>query len=151
MFGDPFANIRKLVNVPAHLMRTFQIDQPLDSHYRRATCAEVECSAQANGWIMGFDLDDRDKAASARWIRDHSGRTFTAALAGRKLTLTFAAGQTCFAKHRVPLEREPFYVVRGGDFRGNPTRYRYRHANADDFVDQWDNDLSKINAVKERG
>lgn len=151
MFGDPFANIRRLVKAPTHTMRTFQIDQPLETHYRRATCAEVECSAYANGWVMGFDLTDPDKRAAARWIRDHSGRTFTAQVSEGKVTLTFAAGQTCFAKHRVPLQREPFYVVRNGDFRGCPTRERVRHATADTFVDQWDNDLDKLNTIRERG
>lgn len=151
MFGDPYANIRKLVTAPAHTMRTYQIDQPLHTHYRRATCAEVECSAHANGWAMGFDLTDPKKAAAARWIRDHSGRTFTAQLTPGKVVLTFAAGQTCFAKHRVPLEREPFYVVRGGDFRGNPTGMVARHKTADTFVDQWDNDLDRLNTIRERG
>lgn len=150
-FGDPFANIRRLVTAPAHSMRTFQIDQPLDSHFRRATCAEVECTAAASGWVMGFDLTDPEKAAAARWIRDHSGRTFSAALTSGKVVLTFPAGQTCFAKHRVPLEREPFYVVRGGDFRGNPRRERVVHRTADTFVDQWDNDLGRLNTIRERG
>lgn len=151
MFGDPYANIRQLIKAPAHTMRTFQIDQPLETHYRRATCAEVDCTAHANGWVMGFDLSDPDRAAAARWIRDHSGRTFSAKVAEGKVTLTFAAGQTCFAKHRMPLEREPFYVVRGGDFRGNPTGYRVRPASADEFVDRWENDLDKLNTIRERG
>jgi hypothetical protein len=149
--GDPFANIRRLVKAPAHTMRTYQIDQPLSTHYRRATCQEVDCSAYAGGWVMGFDLTDPDKAAAARWIRDHSGRTFTARVTDRTVTLTFAAGQACFAKHRVPLQREPFYVVRGGDWRGNVTRERTRHGSADTFVDQWENDLDKLNTIRERG
>lgn len=151
MFGDPYANIRRLIKAPTHTMRTFQIDQPLDTHYRRATCAEVECAAHAGGWVMGFDLTDPDKAAAARWIRDRSGRTFSAVVADGKVTLTFPAGQSCFAKHRVPLGREPFYVVRGGDFRGNPERYRVVHRDADTFVDQWDTDLDKLNTIRERG
>ena len=130
MFGDPYANIRKLVTAPAHTMRTFQIDQPLDTHFRRATCAEVECTAHASGWVMGFDLTDPEKAAAARWIRDHSGRTFSASLTQGRVVLTFPAGQTCFAKHRVPLEREPFYVVRNGDFhRWTPEEMRQGHPN----------------------
>jgi hypothetical protein len=149
--GDPYANIRRMIKAPAHTMRTFQIDQPLKTHFRRATCAEVDCKDSAGGWVMGFDLTDPQKAAAARWIRDHSGRTFTAVLTPGKVVLTFPAGQTCFAKHRVPLEREPFYVVRNGDFRGCPTRERVIHANADTFVDQWDNDLSKLNEIRTKG
>jgi hypothetical protein len=151
MFGDPYANIRRIVTAPAHTMRTFQIDQPLHTHFRRASCAEVECDHHANGWVMGFDLTEPDKAAAARWIRDHSGRTFSAKLTPGRVVLTFPAGQTCFRKHRVPLEREPFYVVRGGDFRGNPTGMITRHKTADTFVDQWDNDLDKLNTIRERG
>lgn len=149
--GDPYANIRRLIQAPVHTMRTFQIDQPLHTHFRVATCAEVSCTAHANGWKMGFDLTDPEKVAAARWIRDHSGRKLTAQVVGDTVTLTFPAGQTCFTTHRVPLEREPFYVVRGGDFRGNPTRQRVVHKTADSFVDQWENDLDRLNAVRERG
>lgn len=149
--GDAFANIRRLVKAPVQSMRTYQIDQPISTHYRVATCAEVDCPRRAAGWRMGFDLTDPERLAAARWIRDHSGRTMTAEVLGDKVTLTFPAGQDCFTTHRVPLEREPFYVVRAGDFRGNPTRERTRHANADTFVDAWENDLDKLNTVRERG
>ena len=111
--GDPFANIRRLIRTPVEHQRTFQIDQPLETHFRRATCQEVECKAYAFGWKMGFDLTDPDKVAAARAIRDKSGRTFTVELVDAlgpnpKVILTFAAGQRCFQTHRVPLEREPF-------------------------------------------
>jgi len=151
--GDPFANIRRQVKAPVTSMRTYQIDQPIATHYRRARCAEVQCRAQANGWRMGYDLTDPDRRAAARWIRDHSGRTYTHEITdnGNKIIFTFAAGQECFEQHRIPLGREPFYVVRGGDFRGNPERIRSTHATADTFIDQWADDLDRINTVRERG
>jgi hypothetical protein len=148
---DPYANIRRLVKAPVHTMRTYQMDQSIATHYRRATCAEVDCPARAHGWKMGFDLSDPEKAAAARWIRDHSGRSMSAQVIGDTVTLTFPAGQDCFEKHRMHLEREPFYVVRGGDFRGNPMRVSTRHRAADTFVDQWENDLDQINTVRNRG
>lgn len=151
MFGDPFANIRRIVTAPVTSMRTFQIDQPLDTHFRLATCREVDCANYAHGWKMGFDLTDEDKAASARWIRDKSGRSFTFEVTDRKVVFTFAAGQRCFKRHRVPLEREPFYVVRRGDFRGNPDGTVQRHRSADTFIDQWESDLDQLNTVRERG
>lgn len=151
--GDPFANLRRHITAPVHTMRTFQIDQPLDTHYRRATCQEVACRAHAHGWKMGFDLTDPDKRQAARWIRDHSRRTYSHELLddGRRIVFTFPAGQRCFTKHRLPLEREPFYVVRGGDFRGNPRRERVVHRTADSFVDQWAGDLDQLNTIRERG
>lgn len=150
---DPYANIRRMVTAPVHSMRTFQIDQPLATHYRRATCQEVSCSAYAAGWRMGFDLTDPERRAAAKWIRDRSGRTYTHELLeeGRKVVFTFAAGQRCFEKHRVPLERDPFLIVRGGDFRGNPRRERVQHRSADTFIDQWSTDLDRLNTIRERG
>lgn len=149
--GDPFANIRRLIRTPVQHQRTFQIDQPIDTHFRVAACQEVGCKAYANGWRMGFDLTDPDKAAAARAIRDRSGRTFTAEVTEGRVVLTFPAGQRCFVKHRKSLEREPIYVVRGGDFRGNPRRERTVHRTADSFVDRWDNELSTVKEVLERG
>ena len=150
--GDPYANIRKMVTAPVQLMRTYQIAQPLQTHYREAGCAEVACPAHAAGWRMGYDLTDPERRAAARWIRDTSGRSYTYELleGGTKIIFTFPAGQQCFKKHRVPLEREPFYVVRAGDFRGNPDGQRIRHR-ADTFIDAWENDLDKLNTRREQG
>ncbi len=148
---DPFANIRRIVTAPVHTMRTYQIDQPLDTHFRVATCQEVDCQSYAHGWRMGFDLTDPDRAAAARWIRDKSGRAFTAEVTDQRVVFTFASGQQCFQVHRTPLDREPFYVVRNGDFRGNATGERVLHGQADDFVDQWANDLDRLNTVREQG
>jgi hypothetical protein len=153
MFGgsDPFANIRRLVQAPVQQMRTFQLAQPIKTHFRKATCKEVDCPNYANGWSMGFDLTDPERAKAARWIRDHSGRTMSAVVAEGKVTLTFPAGQECFTTHRVPLERDPFMVVRAGDFRGNPTGWRMRHTSAESFADQWSDDLDKLKTKRERG
>lgn len=153
MTVDPFTNIRSLVQTPAHLMRSYVIAQPLTSHFRVGTCAEVDCPNRAGGWRMAYDLTDPDRAAAARWIRDHSGRRYTHELldGGRKIVFTFPAGQDCFETHRVPLERDPIMVVRGGDFRGNPTRERSVHTSADSFIDQWSTDLDRLNTVHERG
>lgn len=151
MFDDPFANLRRMRDwAPLQTMRTFQIDQPLDSHYRKATCAEVDCSARAHGWKMGFDLTDPAKRRAARWIKDHSGRTFTFELTDTTVTFTFPAGQQCFQLHRVPLERDPIMIVRGGDWRGS-TGVVQRHRNPDDFIDHWATDLDRLNTVRERG
>lgn len=151
MFGDPFANLRAMRDwAPVHTMRTFQIDQPLETHFRLATCREVDCQAYAHGWSMGFDLTDPERRKAARWIRDKSGRTFTYELTDTKITFTFAAGQQCFQKHRVPLERDPFMIVRGGDWRGSTGIVR-RHRDPADFIDHWSTDLDRLNTVRERG
>jgi len=150
---DPFRNIRRLVQAPVQQMRSFVVAQPLQTHFRRATCDEFGCDNQRFGWTMGFDLTDPERRAAARWIRDKSGRSYTHELLeeGRKVVFTFSAGQRCFEKHWLPLERDPFMIVRAGDFRGNPTGWKRRHTSAESFVDDWSSDLDKLNTRRNEG
>ena len=44
--------------LPAHAMKTYQIYSPISTHYRPATCAEVQCAAYEHGWrtrVEGLD------------------------------------------------------------------------------------------------
>jgi len=150
MFISGYTNT---VRTPSHQMRTFQLDQPLATHYRRATCEEVSCAAQAGGWRMAFDLTVPEKREAARFIRDHGGRSYTYELLdeGRKIIFTFAAGQRCFETHRVPLERDPFMIVRSGDIRGPGDGWRMQHTSPGSFLDHWSSDLDQLNTIRERG
>ena len=42
------------------------------------------------------------------------------------MVFTFEAGQQCFTQHHVP-DRPQFFVVRDGDWRGNPTGQNRLH------------------------
>ena len=65
---------------------------------------------------------------------------------------TFEPGQDCFAQHRVPLERDPLFLVRGGDWRGNPTGLQpYRHHRGEDWVDDFADHQDRIARQIERG
>ena len=70
----------------------------------------------------------------------------------RTTVFVFDAGQPCFqaGQHRAPLEREPLYVVRGGDSRGNPTRFRRVHASADSWVDDFATNQDHLNTAAQR-
>lgn len=128
---------------PNHF-KTYEIIAPLSTHYRKATCAEVECAQYVNGWKTIVPSD----SPQAQYIRTQSGRKFTekrgesAGLA----EFAFAPGQQCFGsdRHRVSLEREPLYVARGGDARGNPLRERRVHANAGDWQEDFAGHLDRI-------
>jgi hypothetical protein len=124
---------------PAEAYKTYQIRQPVRTHFRPATCAEVECESYAHGWTTTIDAATPTGVQQARYIVDRSGRAFTQARGmGSLVVFTFAPGQRCFAEHKVPLEREPFYVVKGGDWRGNPRRVPVtQHARSDDWVDDF--------------
>jgi hypothetical protein len=130
-------------NLPVGAYQTYSLHAPVNTHRRYATCQEVDCPAFAKGWKMGFDLTDPEKSAAAKWIRLHSGRRFTVdeSVVG-KVILTFHSGQSCFQKHTVSIEREPIYVVRGGDWRaqiGDSRRFQ-----ADDWVDHFANHQDQL-------
>lgn len=130
--------------LPVGAMKTFSVSAPLSTHTRRATCAEVDCGAWRNGWKTVIDLGTPLGGQQANYIRLHSGRSFVATERAGLVEFVFAAGQVCFAEHRVPLDRPEVYVVRDGDWRGNPTGMRRTHANAVDWVDEFANHQDKL-------
>ena len=126
---------------PAASYKTYSIARPMATHWRRATCAEVECSAHVNGWQTFIDESDDKGAAQAYYIRRESGRGFTEEFNEHGVTVfTFAAGQTCFSSgdeaHRVLLDREAFYAVQRGDWRQRIGQ-RLDHASPDSWVDDF--------------
>lgn len=100
--------------------KTYQLLQPTVSHFRPATCQEVDCRRAKSGWRTVLDTSTVKGRETANWIRLHSGRRFTFVEAGPIVTFTFPGGQRCFDKHKVSLQREPLLRVVGGDWRGNP-------------------------------
>lgn len=102
------------------LYKTYQVLTPVNTHTRVATCAEVECQHHLAGWITKVDVSTKLGKRQANYIRLHSGRTFTHEQSGTLVSFRFPAGQSCFREHRVSLEREPIFRIRGGDHRGNP-------------------------------
>lgn len=101
--------------------QTFSVHRPLATHWRPATCKEVECPDYLHGWRLRVEgLDARDVH-----LATHCGRSFQRVeVAQGETWLVFQAGQACFqaARHQKPLERPELYVVRGGDWRelGDP-------------------------------
>lgn len=131
---EPF---RMTPKMPPEAYKTYALRLPVKTHYRVATCQEVECEAYAYGWVTKIEVTGVLGQRQAKYIRDHCGRKFTWTQVGELLTFTFPPGQQCFGTHHVPLEREPFYVVRGGDWRGNPRGERRRHVNAENWVEDF--------------
>lgn len=143
--------------LPVTAMKTYGLAAPQATHYRRASCKEVNCPNYANGWRSGFDVTDPNKAEAARLIRLHSGRLFTVqeltGASGRveQVVFTFGPGQECFQKHMVALERDPILYVRDGDWRANPTGRKMIHATNVDWVDDFGEHQDKIKERVERG
>ena len=124
--------------LPVDAMKTYGIRQPIQTHFRVANCQEARCPNMQQGWRTVIDESTDLGQAQANYIRKESGRKFIEAKDEAGLTsFTFEAGQRCFAKHQISLEREPLFLVRGGDWRGNPRREARQHARPDDWVEDF--------------
>jgi hypothetical protein len=105
--------------LPVTKMVTHAILQPLSTHWRPATCAEIQCEHYTSGWGLNTaGLPEQTialaKNAGRKFIVEHDEN-------GAEVLL-FEAGQSCFraAEHRKLVDREPLFVSRSGDWRGNP-------------------------------
>jgi hypothetical protein len=134
------------------MYQTFQIKSPKATHFRPATCAEVECQAAEHGWRSTIDENTVLGQQQAFYIRKQSGRKFTEERNELGLTVfTFANGQECFAQHETRVQRPELYFVRGGDFRGNPTGERRQHQKAEHWVEEFAENQQRIIDAQERG
>lgn len=126
--------------MPVTAYKTYRILSPQQTHFRPATCAEVDCPAYLNGWTTTIDESAVQGQGQAHYIRRESGRRFMEERLPTGLTrFTFEAGQRCFGsdKHQVRLDRPELYLVRDGDWRGNPTGRKREHANAADWIEDF--------------
>ena len=123
--------------MPARAYKTYEMRSPLSTHYRPATCAEANCEYYANGWQVRVE----GLAPQVLHAVQHSGRKYTVQKPAEGETyLAFEAGQSCFrqALHRVRVERPPLYIVRDGDWRGNPRGTKARlHQRPEHWVEDF--------------
>lgn len=130
--------------LPASAMKTYSISAPKTTHTRPATCAEVDCADYANGWrVSAQAIGERELAMFRK-----GGWTWTVLdISEAERWYIFPPGQRCFrfATHRASLEREPFYLVKGGDWRGDPRGIGTKqHVRAEDWVDDCANHQIKL-------
>lgn len=130
--------------------RTFQISAPLRTHWRAATCAEVDCPQYLNGWRVRVDVLPPQMVHTART----SGRKFTELhVAEGENYLVFEAGQSCFrvSQHRVKLDRLEFYIARDGDWRGNPTGNVRKHTRPEFWMEEMNENNGRLQQVRQNG
>lgn len=142
--------------VGAEHYQTYSITRPdTRDYWVPATCEQIDCAPHLHGWTTRVDETTDLGQAQAHYIRRQSGRRFTEQRRPDGTTeFTFEAGQACFAQgeHRRAIEREPLYVVRGGDWRGNPRCTPARvHRDARDWVDDCGEHLDTLAERRARG
>lgn len=125
---------------PVQAYKTYQVSSPFSTHWRKATCEEVDCPNYLRGWKtilpVGSDLLD---------VVRKSGRPFTEERDAAVVTFTFGPGLQCFdvSKHQVQFRPER-YLVRDGDHRGNPTGRVREHTRPADWVEDFALHADKI-------
>lgn len=129
---------------------TYGISAPLATHWRPATCAQVGCLNYENGWRIRVEGLSAELLHAAKT----SGRKFIEQrVAADQTWLVFEAGQPCFqaAQHKLAVGKPELYIVRGGDWRGNPRGIPARlHQRPEDWVEDLHEHTDKLaNARKE--
>ena len=114
---------------------TYRASAPPSTHFRPATCAEVDCTHYLGGWQTILADNDKD---NADWIRNYSGLHFTESRSEGTVTFTFAPGQPCFRRnqHLISLERPSIFTVNNG--RG------FSRKEPDQWVDEMGEQLHKF-------
>lgn len=134
--------------MPTRNYKTYQIASPITTHYRKATCVEIDCPHYTNGWRIKLDiLQPADKQA----IKD-SRRKYKVEDMPDGKWLIFEPGQPCFqaSTHRIAVGRPEIYRVGRGDFRSyNPREARVLRA--DQWLDDFYNHQDKLKTLQERG
>ena len=124
--------------------KTYEVRSPLATHFRKATCAEVECPHYLNGWRVNWD----NLTPDLRHAVTTSGRKYRLeVVSATESWLVFEAGQDCFraSQHRTRVDRPPLYLVRDGDWRGNPRGTKARlHQRPDNWVEDFAEHQQKL-------
>lgn len=138
---------------PVHAYETFQVStSQAPEHWRRATCEEIDCEAWRFGWVTrvpaGGELEATVRSAVP-------GMWLTAELDGGETVFTFPPYTPCFraSQHRLPrADSVPeLFVVRGGDWRGNPTGQRRVHQRPEDWAEHLHESTDRITEALRKG
>ncbi len=134
--------------MPAGAYQTYSVTSPLDTLVA-AACEQVDCPQRRHGWRTLVDETTDLGRQQAAYIRGPARRTFTERPGPGGLTeFLFDSGQRCFADHRT---RPEVYVVRGGDWRGNPTGQHRTHTRPADWVEDFSEHQARVADQIERG
>ncbi len=145
--------------LPTQAYKTYSVHAPERTHRRPATCAEVDCQHYLCGWQTAVDESTELGQRQAHYIRHDRSRRHAESREPTGLTVfAFAPGQPCFTNpptgpgHSIPLERPPLFVVRDGDWRGNPLGTPTRiHTRAEDWVDDFASHQDRLKTAIEKG
>lgn len=143
---------RIMPNMDPQDYKTYQIVSPTETHYREAKCQEVDCSNYREGWKTVIDEATDLGKQQAYYIRNRSGRKYRENRTAGITEFIFYSEQQCFANHQVPNGRPELYLVKEGDFRGNPRGTDpIIHSDARFWLEDFAEHQDKLKTTLERG
>ena len=91
---------------------------PIETHFREATCREVNCRA----WLEGWETIVPDPSEPSEFIRagklKPARRYIERSSTPGMVTFKFFPEQKCFRQHKMRLERDPFFLKNSTSMRG---------------------------------
>lgn len=133
--------------------RTYTYATPARTHFRWADCEEYQCVSFRFGFKTLCDLSDRIGRMRADFIRKDKTREFKENRTGIYTTeFIFPPGTRCWEwrDHKVPVDRPPILVVRGGDWRASTGLIR-RHSRVEEWTEDFAEHQDGLNTVFQRG
>jgi hypothetical protein len=144
---------RILPAMPVQDYKTYGMSMPIKTHWRPATCEEVDCQAYRSGWVTTVDLStDLGKKQYELITHDRERRYSMQRVSVTLVKFTYGPGFPCFARseHRVPLERPARFIVAHGDWRGYLERPRV-HQRAEDWVEDFSTHQDRLATAIQKG
>ncbi len=133
--------------------KSYTMRAPLRTHWRPASCEEVDCAAYINGFVTTVDLSTDLGQKQYDYLSHDKSRSFHMQRVNMTLVkFVYGPGNRCFnGMHRTAVGRPPRLLVVGGDWRGNPRGDLRVHKRLEDWVDDSRNHLDKIATLVQRG
>ena len=126
--------------------KTYSISAPRNTHWRKATCEEVDCKYFREGWTYDFRQLDHEllRAIELAQPRRHYRKVQHLGVE----YWVFAPGQPCFAGHEKRIDRPEFFFVTPNS-KHLIVPKATQHANWDNWQDDFANHQERVK--KERG
>ncbi len=124
--------------------RLYRINVPVDTHFVKATCAEVDCPNYVNGWRLRWDILTEEQRHTAT----HAGRKYQLIeVSELEHWLVFEPGQLCFREstHKRRIDKPENFIVKDGRAPA------MTHTRIDDWVDDLHNHTDRIAEMREAG
>ena len=122
--------------------KSYSWRQPLETHFRRVSCADVQCADYRHGWVTLVDTATELGQRQFDYLSHDTSRSPHMEKTGTSLvSFTYPPGSQPFDstrhEHHKPIGYDPIMLVHGGDFRGNPRREPARIMRAADWIDDF--------------